>query len=153
MKEPKEQMKEPKEQMKEPKEQMKEPKELDEINEPTTPPPSVKRMIEEQSMAITPELLDIDDLADIDELKEVDNLKVEHVDVDNVVKLKQPTQVYLDLYKKAREKAKVLKRELILSFLEAKHIKEVYMIDVYDEKEYDIDAEIDAVSENELDNL
>ena len=96
-------------------------------------------------------LLEIDDLADIDELKEVDNLNVDHVE--EPVTLKQPNQVYLDLYKKAREKAKALKRELILSYLEAKHIKESYMIDVYDENEYNIDTEIDAVSENELDNF
>ena len=97
------------------------------------------------------DLLEIDDLADIDELKEVDNLNLEHVE--ETVTLKQPNQVYLDLYKKAREKAKAIKREMILSFLEAKHIKESYMIDVYDENEYNIDAEIDAVSENELDNF
>lgn len=97
------------------------------------------------------DILEIGDLTDIDELKEVDNLNVEHVE--ETVTLKQPNQVYLDLYKKAREKAKAIKREMILSFLEAKHIKESYMIDVYDENEYNIDAEIDAVSENELDKL
>ena len=97
------------------------------------------------------DFLEIGDLTDIDELKEVDNLNVEHVE--ETVTLKQPNQVYLDLYKKAREKAKAIKREMILSFLEAKHIKESYMIDVYDENEYNIDAEIDAVSENELDRL
>jgi hypothetical protein len=46
-------------------------------------------------------------LADIDELKEVDNLNLEHVE--ETVTLKQPNQVYLDLYKKAREKADALK--------------------------------------------
>ena len=97
------------------------------------------------------DFLEIGDLTDIDELKEVDNLNVEHVE--ETVTLKQPNQVYLDLYKKAREKAKAIKREMILSFLEAKHIKESYMIDVYDENEYDIDTEIDAVSENELDSF
>jgi hypothetical protein len=97
------------------------------------------------------DFLEIGDLTDIDELKEVDNLNVEHVE--ETVTLKQPNQVYLDLYKKAREKAKAIKREMILSFLEAKHIKESYMIDVYDENEYNIDAEIDAISENELDRL
>ena len=97
------------------------------------------------------DFLEINDLGDIDELKEVDNLNVDHVE--GTVILKQPNEVYLELYKKAREKAKAIKREMILSFLEAKHIKESYMIDVFDENEYNIDAEIDAVSENELDTL
>jgi len=86
------------------------------------------------------------------ELEEINDLNIENLET---VTLKQPNQVYFELYKKAREKAKAAKKEAILSFLEAKHIKETYMIDLFNENDIDseIDAEIDAVSENELDNL
>jgi hypothetical protein len=109
-----------------------------------------KKVVEKEELT---SVLDVDDLADIDELKEVDTLNIDEEHVEESVILKQPKEVYLELYKKAREKAKAMKREMILSFLEAKHIKESYMIDVYDENEYNIDIEIDAVSENELENL
>ena len=129
----------------EPLKEHKEPKEEEELLKEEEEP------LKEEQKEEPNDLLEIDDLADIDELKEVDNLNLEHVE--ETVTLKQPNQVYLDLYKKAREKAKAIKREMILSFLEAKHIKESYMIDVYDENEYNIDAEIDAVSEKHLQNV
>ena len=63
--------------------------------------------------------------------------------------LKKPNQVYLELYKEARTKAKQAKKNAIISYLEAKNIKKTYMLDIGDE-DSDFDAEIDEVSESEL---
>jgi hypothetical protein len=73
----------------------------------------------------------------------------------DTIKLKKPNQVYYELYKQAREKAKQAKKAAIIAYLEAKNIRKTYMLDTLneDEDESDIDAEIDEVSESELDEL
>lgn len=53
------------------------------------------------------------------------------------ITLKKPNQVYYEIYKKAREKAKEAKKEAILAFLEAKNIKNTYMLDDIDESDSD----------------
>jgi hypothetical protein len=67
--------------------------------------------------------------------------------------LKKPNQVYFELYKEARNKAKLAKRNAILAYLEAKNIKKTYMIENINDSDSDFDAEIDEASESELDNL
>ena len=103
------------------------------------------------------ELKEIDDLKVTDELKEID-MSVNLEDSlenngDETLRLKKPSQVYYDLYKEARERAKSAKKLAIIAYLEAKNIKKTYMIDNLDETESDIDAEIEDVSESELDDL
>jgi hypothetical protein len=93
------------------------------------------------------ELLEEDD----NELKEI---KVD-LDLDNLetVQLKKPNQVYFELYKEARNKAKTAKKNAILAYLEAKNIKKTYMLENLNDSDSDFDAEIDEVSESELENL
>ena len=67
--------------------------------------------------------------------------------------LKKPNQVYFELYKEARNKAKLAKRNAILAYLEAKNIKKTYMIENINDSDSDFDAEIEEASESELDNL
>ena len=68
--------------------------------------------------------------------------------------LKKPNQVYFELYKNARTKAKEAKKSLILAYLEAKNIKKTYMLDnLNDNSDSDLDAEIDDISESELEGL
>jgi hypothetical protein len=68
--------------------------------------------------------------------------------------LKKPNQVYFELYKNARIKAKEAKKSLILAYLEAKNIKKTYMLDnLNDDSDSDLDAEIDDISESELEGL
>jgi hypothetical protein len=95
-------------------------------------------------------LLDFEDL-NKEDLKEVDlNINLEN-NLETFT-LKQPTQVYYELYKEAREKAKIAKKAAIVAYLEAKNIKKTYMLDNID-NDSDIDAEIDEVSESELEEL
>jgi hypothetical protein len=53
------------------------------------------------------------------------------------MKLKKPNQVYYEIYKQARKKAKQSKKEAILAFLEAKNIKKIYMLNDLDESDSD----------------
>jgi len=69
------------------------------------------------------------------------------------IQLKKPNQVYLQLYKEAKNKAKLAKKNALIAYLEAKNIKKTYMIDNLNDSDSDIDAEIDEVSESELEGL
>ena len=88
-----------------------------------------------------------------DELKEVINLDLSLENSLETMQLKKPNQVYFELYKEARNKAKTAKRNALLAYLEAKNIKKTYMIENMDDSDSDIDAEIDDVSESELEGL
>lgn len=81
---------------------------------------------------------------------EIDN---DHLDELDNITLKKPNQIYFDLYKEARAKAKTAKKNAILAFLEAKNIKKTYMLDNLNEMDSDFDDEIDEVSESELEGL
>jgi hypothetical protein len=106
--------------------------------------------------------LDIEDLnidKDIEEnkcnLEELDNLDLNLENNLETMKLKKPNQVYFELYKEARNKAKLAKKNALLAYLEAKNIKKTYMLENFNDSDSDsdIDAEIDEVSESELEGL
>jgi hypothetical protein len=87
-----------------------------------------------------------------DELREINN---NDLNLDNIesMTLKKPNQVYFELYKEARNKAKQAKKNAILAYLEAKNIKKTYMIENINDSDSDFDAEIDEASESELEGL
>jgi hypothetical protein len=94
--------------------------------------------------------LDVEELA-IDDIKEV-NLDVNLDDLDSIT-LKKPNEVYFELYREARNKAKQAKRSAIIAYLEAKNIKKTYMLDNLNDSDSEFDAEIDEASESELESL
>ena len=95
----------------------------------------------------------------IEELVEDDDNELKEIKVDlnldnlETIQLKKPNQVYFELYKEARNKAKTAKKNAILAYLEAKNIKKTYMLENLNDSDSDFDAEIDDVSESELENL
>ena len=88
-----------------------------------------------------------------DELKEFSNNDLSLDDNLETIQLKKPNQVYFELYKEARKKAKEAKRCAILAYLEAKNIKKTYMLDNLNDSDSEFDAEIDEVSESELEDF
>ena len=85
------------------------------------------------------------------ELQELDlDLKLDTLEP---LTLKKPNQVYFDLYKEARNKAKLAKKNAILAYLEAKNIKKTFMLDNLNDSDSDFDNEIDEISESELEGL
>lgn len=98
--------------------------------------------------------LEIEDLNTDDE-----SIKLQDVDIlDNLnnletIQLKKPNQVYFELYKEARNKAKIAKKNALLAYLEAKNIKKTHMLENIYDSDSDIDEEIDEVSESELEGL
>jgi hypothetical protein len=87
------------------------------------------------------------------ELKEVNSLDLSAENTLETIQLKKPNQVYFEIYKAARNKAKIAKKNALLAYLEAKNIKKTYMLENLNDSDSDIDAEIDEVSESELDGL
>jgi hypothetical protein len=104
-------------------------------------------------------ILEIEDLS-VEPVKLEDSNALKEVDLSSSLEnnlesftLKKPNQVYYEIYKKAREKAKKAKKEAILAFLEAKNIKKTYMLDDIDESDEDDDDDedlnFDEIEENE----
>jgi hypothetical protein len=108
---------------------------------------------EDISVELEFENLDTDIEENPDELKEMNNLDLALENNLETIQLKKPNQVYFELYKEARNKARVAKKNALLAYLEAKNIKKTYMLDNLNDSDSDIDAEIDEVSESELDGL
>lgn len=64
-----------------------------------------------------------------DILNEICLDKDKNINHSDVVILRKPNEIYYELYKEAREKAKQLKKSAINAYLNAKHIKDKYMLD------------------------
>ena len=68
--------------------------------------------------------------------------------------LKKPNDVYYELYKKAREKAKHCRIAAIEAYLEAKQIKTKYMLFDEDDSDDDLsDSEEEDIDENDSDGI
>jgi hypothetical protein len=93
------------------------------------------------------------DLEELDEAPDLVEVDIKPSDTLESITLKRPNQVYFELYKDARTKAKSAKKAAIIAYLEAKNIKKTYMLENIDDSDSDFDAEIDEVSESELDGL
>jgi len=99
-------------------------------------------------------LSDVEELVDTsNDLTEV-NFTTNAFDLETIT-LKKPNQVYYEIYKAARNKAKEAKKQAIIAFLEAKNIKKTYMLEDLDDSEDSEDSDMDfddlsETSENDL---
>jgi hypothetical protein len=90
-----------------------------------------KREIEEDNDVDVEIDLDIEDLNKEEEknnLKEID-FSLSNDNHLETINLKKPNEVYYEIYKQARKKAKETKKQAILAYLEARNIKKTYMLD------------------------
>lgn len=71
---------------------------------------------------------------------DLEEVELNFDDSQESIKLKNPKDVYLEIYRVARQKAKEAKKQAIKAYLEAKKIKETYLLDEFDESD---DDEID----------
>jgi hypothetical protein len=66
---------------------------------------------------------------DNNEIEEIlEDIKFDDINKESEFILKKPNEIYLEIYKEARQKAKQMKQAAISAYLEAKHIKDKYMI-------------------------
>ena len=67
------------------------------------------------------------------------NLDTEELNDNDTFHLKEKTEVYYEMYREARRKAKLAKSLALSSFMEARRIKNLYMLDDIDDSDSDID--------------
>ena len=124
---------------------------LEEVKEETLEPELPD--INEAPQEITLEFEELDEnIDDNNEIKEIKELNNNDLNLETM-QLKKPNQVYYELYKEARKKAKLAKKNAIIAYLEAKNIKKTYLIENLDDSDSEFDAEIDEVSESELEDF
>jgi len=93
--------------------------------------------------------------ADADTDKEMDEIQELDIQFDNLeessddVKLKKRNDVHYLMYKEAIEKAKMAKNLSISSYLEAKRIKNLYMLDEFLQMENDDDSDLEEFVRNQ----
>ena len=87
---------------------------------------------------------------ELEELKEIEfendsdileiNLDIDEIENSEAIHLKEKTEVYYQMYKEARQKAKLAKSLALSSYMEARKIKNLYMLeDIDDSDESDLD--------------
>ena len=78
----------------------------------------------------------------VEERKEepvIEEIEINVDDTTEILNLKRPNEVYYEIYKSAREKAKHMRKVAIEAFLEAKDIKKRYMLEDIDESDEEED--------------
>ena len=94
-------------------------------------------------------VLDVEELEDPSILKEVD-LSCTLDNTLETLQLKNPNQVYYEIYQKAKEKAKDSKKNAILAYLEMLNIKKTYMLDDIDESDSEFEEFASKYSSSEI---
>jgi rRNA-processing protein FCF1 len=94
-------------------------------------------------------VLDVEELEDPSILKEVD-LSCTLDNTLETLQLKNPNQVYYEIYQKAKEKAKDSKKNAILAYLEMQNIKKTYMLDDIDESDSEFEEFASKYSSSEI---
>ena len=89
----------------------------------------------------------------LEKMNENELTEVHLEDIENLesIQLKKPNQVYYEIYKEARRKAKEAKKNAMIAFLEAKNIKKTYMLEDLDDSDEEDDYE-DQEDEDEDDD-
>ena len=99
--------------------------------------------------------IDLDTL-DIEDIGKSDNIDKSHsLEQSDKINIRDPQEIYYEIYKNALIKANTLKRNTIEAFLNAKNIKLKYNLedldlDVDDDLDTDLDTDLDESLENEL---
>ena len=66
---------------------------------------------------------------------------------EGTMNLRDPNEIYLDIYKAAKEKARHAKLAAVKAYLEAKKIKQTYLIDEMDTSDDDSEFDDEVFSE------
>ena len=88
------------------------------------------------------------DLEPLEKKEELHEVEINFADTKDSISLKNPNEVYIEIYKEAKKRAKQAKKLAIQAYLEAKRIKSVYLLD-----EFDSESDSDSDSQFEDENL
>jgi len=79
----------------------------------------------------------------------LEEVSLEYEDIEDSISLKKPNEVYYEIYRVAREKAKQLRKVAMEAYLEAKEIKTKYMLSDFDDSDEDSEEEESDQEEEE----
>lgn len=79
----------------------------------------------------------------------LEEVSLEYEEMTDSISLKKPNEVYYEIYKVAREKAKQLRKVAMEAYLEAKEIKTKYMLSDFDDSDEDSDEDEESDQEQE----
>jgi len=80
----------------------------------------------------------------VNEMEEVE-FSLEQLPESESIQIKKRNDVYYEMYKEARRKAKIAKDLALSSYLEAKRIKNTYMLDdIKDSDDSDLESEFEG---------
>ena len=117
------------------------------LETPTTITQTVEPETTEETLNINLDIVDLDTSEKEEEFKEVDfNVNDKNLET---IKLKNPNEVYLQIYNAAKQKAKEAKKTAILAYLEAKNIKRSYMLEDTNDSD---DSSLDSADYNSDDS-
>lgn len=103
------------------------------VSEEEEEEPIIIQEEEEEEPKPKPMVNDYDDILEI-------NLDVDEIENSETIHLKEKTEVYYQMYREARQKAKLAKSLALSSYLEARRIKNLYMLeDIDDSDESDLE--------------
>ena len=102
--------------------------------------PSLQKETSLQNTLLTEDLEKDTELLDIDDILEV-NLDVNEIDIADTFQLKDKKDVYYEMYREALQKAKVAKAMALTSFMEARRIKNLYMLNDLNDSDEESDLE------------
>ena len=113
------------------------------IDEQPQPPQPIQPLQQPQTkITVEPEEIQEVNIEEIPEIQEVNIVPSALTSNDDPISLKQPNEVYFEIYREARKKAKFAKNLAIKAYLEAKRIKNTYLLE-------DFDSDISSSSEFE----
>ena len=113
------------------------------IDEQPQPPQPIQPPQQPQTkIMVEPEEIQEVNIEEIPEIQEVNIVPSALTSNDDPISLKQPNEVYFEIYREARKKAKFAKNLAIKAYLEAKRIKNTYLLE-------DFDSDISSSSEFE----
>lgn len=79
----------------------------------------------------------------------LEEISIDYEHISDTISLKNPNEVYYEIYKAAREKAKQLRKVAMEAYLEAKEIKTKYMLSDVEDSDEDSDEDSEDLSDND----
>ena len=120
----------------------------DKVNDDYEATQEKRQVIEEQNNIISEkesaEYEIIDDNDSLTEIDPFDDIQNSPNDEKMPIKIKQPNEIYYEMYKKARFEAKEAKKKAQEAYLEAKQIKDLHLLDISD-SDSDSDTDINEL--------
>lgn len=113
--------------------------------------PTIEPLNKDKDLAIVDKPLVKVDKPVINTNASLEEVSLDYKNISDSISLKNPNEVYYEIYKAARVKAKQLRKVAMEAYLEAKEIKTKYMLTEIDDDDEDSSSASSESSEDELD--